>query len=111
MLQCYSDRIKCKVFLTSGKGDPTVVQSARAWHDYLVLGFQRHFLTPIHLKEKKNKKKTTLIMFNVKRTENEPLREFVKHFNEMALEVPSCPVEVQITAVIQGLKGVILSGL
>lgn len=98
MLQCYSDYIKCKVFLT------------QQWFDQLAPGsityFQEFSKVFLHqFTSSKRHKKTTLSLFEVKRSEGETLREFVRRFNTAALEVPTCPHEVQISAFTQGLKG------
>lgn len=104
MLHCYSDRIKCKVFLT------TLVKSAQQWFDQLVpesitffQDFSEVFLHQFTIS--KRHKKTTLSLFEIKRLEGEALREFVRRFNTATLEVTTCPSEVQINAFTQGLKG------
>lgn len=104
MLHCYSDHIKCKVFLT------TLVKSAQQWFDQVAPGsitsFQEFSSVVLHqFTSSKRHKKTTLSLFEMKRMESETLREFVRRFTTTTLEVPTCPLEVHISAFIQGLKG------
>ncbi|XP_073057035.1 uncharacterized protein [Primulina eburnea] len=88
MLHCYSDKIKCKVFLT------TLVDSAR--------GFRDTFLH--HFSSSKRYKKTAFSLFEVKQSGDESLRAYIRRFNKASLEVPACAPETKTTAFTQGLK-------
>ncbi|XP_073136979.1 uncharacterized protein [Henckelia pumila] len=104
MLHCYTDRIKCKVFCT------TLVKSVQQWFNQLkpgsITSFESFSGMFLHqFTSRKRHKKTSLSLFDIRRKENESLRDFVKRFNSMVLEIPSCPTEVLISAFTQGLKG------
>ncbi|XP_073017934.1 uncharacterized protein [Primulina eburnea] len=103
MLHCYTDRIKCKVFLT------TLVDSAQRWFEGLASqsinsfqDFQRVFLH--HFSSSKKYKKTAFSLFEVKQSPEESLRAYIKRFNRVALDVPSCATETKTTAFTQGLR-------
>ncbi|XP_073045930.1 uncharacterized protein [Primulina eburnea] len=103
MLHCYTDRIKCKVFLT------TLVDSAQRWFDGLAPlsiksfdDFQKIFLH--HFSSSKKYKKTAFSLFEVRQGPEESLRMYIKRFNKVALDVPTCAVETKTTAFTQGLK-------
>ncbi|XP_073049671.1 uncharacterized protein [Primulina eburnea] len=80
MLHCYTDRIKCKVFLTTLKA------------------FLHHFSSS------KKYKKTAFSLFEVRQGPEESLRMYIKRFNKVALDVPTCAAETKTTAFTQGLK-------
>ncbi|XP_073067230.1 uncharacterized protein [Primulina eburnea] len=103
MLHCYTDRIKCKVFLT------TLVDSAQRWFEGLTpqsvqsfRDFQKVFLH--HFSSSKKYKKTAFSLFEVKQSPEESLRAYIRRFNRVALDVPSCATETKTTAFIQGLR-------
>ncbi|XP_073039411.1 uncharacterized protein [Primulina eburnea] len=103
MLHCYTDRIKCKVFLT------TLVDSAQRWFDGLAPlsiksfeDFQKAFLH--HFSSSKKYKKTAFSLFEVRQRPEESLRMYNKRFNKVALDVPTCAAETKTTAFTQGLK-------
>ncbi|XP_075497954.1 uncharacterized protein LOC142535740 [Primulina tabacum] len=48
---------------------------------------------------------TALSLFNVKQQEQESLRDFVKRFNKMVIDVPSATPDILISAFTQGLRG------
>ncbi|XP_073031174.1 uncharacterized protein [Primulina eburnea] len=103
MLHCYTDRIKCKVFLT------TLVDSAQRWFDGLAPlsiksfeDFQKAFLH--HFSSSKKYKKTAFSLFEVRQGPEESLRMYIKRFNKVALDVPTCAAETKTTAFTQGLK-------
>ncbi|XP_073051219.1 uncharacterized protein [Primulina eburnea] len=103
MLHCYTDRIKCKVFLT------TLVDSAQRWFEGLppqsvhsFRDFQKVFLH--HFSSSKKYKKTAFSLFEVKQSPEESLRGYIKRFNRVALDVPSCAAETKTTAFTQGLR-------
>ncbi|XP_075473861.1 uncharacterized protein LOC142504905 [Primulina tabacum] len=102
MLHCYGDQIKCKVFLT------TLVDSAQRWFEGLVPqcihcfeDFQKVFLQ--QFSSNKKYKKTAFSLFEVKQGQDETLRAYIKRFNRVALDVPSCAPETKTTAFMQGL--------
>ncbi|XP_073051296.1 uncharacterized protein [Primulina eburnea] len=102
MLHCYEDPIKCKVFLT------TLVDSAQRWFEGLAPqsiccfeDFQKVFLH--QFSSSKKYKKTAFSLFEVKQRQDETLRAYLKRFNRVALDVPTCAPETKTTAFMQGL--------
>ncbi|XP_075481216.1 uncharacterized protein LOC142521927 [Primulina tabacum] len=102
MLHCYGDQIKCKVFLT------TLVDSAQRWFEGLTPqsincfeDFQKVFLH--QLSSSKKYKKTAFSLFEVKQRQDETLRAYLKRFNRVALDVPTCAPETKTSAFMQGL--------
>ncbi|XP_075479331.1 uncharacterized protein LOC142520215 [Primulina tabacum] len=103
MLHCYTDRIKCIVFLT------TPVDSAQKWFEGLAPqslhsfeDFQKVFL--LHFSSSKKYKKSAFSLFEVKQSPNESLRAYIRRFNKVALNVPTCATETMTTAFTQGLR-------
>ncbi|XP_073025057.1 uncharacterized protein [Primulina eburnea] len=103
LLHQYSDPIKCRVFLT------TLVRSSQQWFNLLRPGtistfqdFGRAFLH--QFASSKKHPLTALSLFNVKQ-EQESLRDFVKRFNKMVIDVPSDTPDILISAFTQGLRG------
>ncbi|XP_073318005.1 uncharacterized protein [Primulina huaijiensis] len=103
MLHCYTDRIKCKMILT------TLVDSAQRWFEGLApqsihsfKDFQKVFLH--HFSRSKKYKKTAFSLFEVKQSSDESLRAYIKRFNRVALDVPTCATETKTTAFTQGLR-------
>ncbi|XP_073129061.1 uncharacterized protein [Henckelia pumila] len=103
MLHCYGDKIKCKVFLT------TLVDSAQRWFEKLepqsvrsFAEFKQVFLQ--HFGSSKRYKKTAYSLFEAKQSGEESLRTYIKRFNKITLEVPTCAQETKITAFTQGLR-------
>ncbi|XP_075515906.1 uncharacterized protein LOC142550713 [Primulina tabacum] len=103
MLHCYTDRIKCKVFLT------TLVDSAQRWFEGLASqsissfgDFQKVFLH--HFSSSKKYKKTAFSLFEVKQNPEESLRAYIRRFNRVALDVPTCATETKTTTFTQGLR-------
>ncbi|XP_075481136.1 uncharacterized protein LOC142521847 [Primulina tabacum] len=103
MLHCYIDRIKCKVFLT------TLVDSAQRWFEGLApqsihsfKDFQTVFLH--HFSSSKKYKKTAFSLFKVKQSPEESLRAYIRRFNRVDLDVPTCATETKTTAFTQGLR-------
>ncbi|XP_075475761.1 uncharacterized protein LOC142511434 [Primulina tabacum] len=85
MLHCYTDRIKCKVFLT------TLVDSAQRWFEGLApqsIGsfkdFQKVFSH--HFSSSKKYKKTAFSLFDVKQSREESPRAYIRRFNRVALD-------------------------
>ncbi|XP_075521560.1 uncharacterized protein LOC142554767 [Primulina tabacum] len=103
MLHCYTDRIKCKVFLT------TLVDSAQRWFEGLTSqsissfkDFQKVFLH--RFSSSKKYKKTAFSLFEVKQNPEESLRAYIRRFNRVALDVPTCATETKTTAFTWGLR-------
>ncbi|XP_075478808.1 uncharacterized protein LOC142519658 [Primulina tabacum] len=103
MLHCYIDRIKCKVFLK------TLVDSAQRWFEGLAPqclhyfdDFQKIFLH--HFSSSKKYKKTAFSLFKVKQSPEESLRDRIRRFNRVALDVPTCVTETKTTAFTHGLR-------
>ncbi|XP_075507649.1 uncharacterized protein LOC142544491 [Primulina tabacum] len=103
MLHCYTDRIKCKVFLT------TLVDSAQRWFEGLApqsinsfKDFEKVFSH--HFSSIKKYKKTAFSLFEVKQSPKESLRSYIKRFNRVALDVPTCATETKTTAFTQDLR-------
>ncbi|XP_075507473.1 uncharacterized protein LOC142544296 [Primulina tabacum] len=103
MLHCYTDRIKCKVFLT------TLVDSAQRWFEGLApqsihsfKDFQKVFSH--HFSSSKKYKKTAFSLFEVKQSPEESLRAYIRRFNRVTLDVPTCATETKTTAFTQGLS-------
>ncbi|XP_075489582.1 uncharacterized protein LOC142528419 [Primulina tabacum] len=103
MLHCYTDRIKCKVFLT------TLVDSAQRWFEGLApqsIGsfkdFQKVFSH--HFSSSKKYKKNAFSLFEVKQKPEESLRAYIRRFNRVALDVPTCATETKTTAFTQALR-------
>ncbi|XP_073037999.1 uncharacterized protein [Primulina eburnea] len=102
MLHCYEDQIKCKVFLT------TLIDSPQRWFEGLAPqsircfeDFQKVFLH--QFSSSKKYKKTAFSLFEVKQRQDETLRAYLKRFNRVALDVPTCAPETKTTAFMQGL--------
>lgn len=103
MLHCYGDQIKCKVFLT------TLVDSAQRCFEKLKPDsiksfpkFQSLFLH--HFSSSKRHRRTAFSLFEVKQNTEESLRVFLKRFNKISLDVPTCAAETKISAFVQGLR-------
>ncbi|XP_075521486.1 uncharacterized protein LOC142554701 [Primulina tabacum] len=101
MLHCYGDQIKCKVFLT------TLVDSAQRWFEGLTPqsincfeDFQKVFLH--QFSSSKKYKKTAFSLFEVKQRQDETLRAYLKRFNRVSLDVPTCAPETKTTPFMQG---------
>ncbi|XP_073121510.1 uncharacterized protein [Henckelia pumila] len=102
MLNCYGEKIKCKVFLTA------FLDSSQRWFEKLepqsiqsFAEFKQVFLQ--HFSSSKRYKKTAYSLFEVKQLGEEFLRTYIKNFNKADLEVPTCAQETKITAFTQGL--------
>ncbi|XP_073285001.1 uncharacterized protein [Primulina huaijiensis] len=104
LLHRYSDGVKCRVFLT------TLVGPAQRWFDLLpphsITSF-REFSTVFMNQYATSKRylKTSLGLFNVKQSDADSLRDFIKRFNDAALEVPAAATETLVNAFTQGLRG------
>ncbi|XP_073033912.1 uncharacterized protein [Primulina eburnea] len=103
MLQCYTDRIKCKVFLT------TLVDSVQRWFEGLTPQSINSFkefkkVFSHHFSSSKKYKKTAFSLFEVKQSPEESLRAYIRRFNRVALDVPTCATETKTIAFTQGLR-------
>ncbi|XP_075507412.1 uncharacterized protein LOC142544238 [Primulina tabacum] len=103
ILHCYTDRIKCKVFLT------ILVDSAQRWFEGLApqsissfKDFQK--VLSHHFSSSKKYKKNAFSLFEVKQSTEESLRAYIQRFNRVALDVPTCATETKTTAFTQGLR-------
>ncbi|XP_075497505.1 uncharacterized protein LOC142534520 [Primulina tabacum] len=96
--------IKCRVFLT------TLVRLSQQWFNLLRAGtirtFQNFGRAFLHrFASSKKHPLTALSLVNVKQQEQENLRDFVKRFNKMVIDVPSATPDILICAFTQGLRG------
>ncbi|KAL0406281.1 UNVERIFIED_CONTAM: hypothetical protein Slati_3942000 [Sesamum latifolium] len=102
LLHRYTDRIKCRVFVT------TFARAAQQWFNQLPVGtignFQEFCSLFLHQFASSRKlQKTELSLFAVRQKDDEPLKEYVQRFNAAALEVPVATQEVKASAFSQGL--------
>ncbi|XP_073025198.1 uncharacterized protein [Primulina eburnea] len=103
MLHCYTDRIKCKVFLI------TLVDSAQRWFKGLAPQIISSFkdsqkVFSHHFSSSKKYKKSAFSLFEVKQSPEESLRAYIRRFNRVALDVPTCATETKTTTFTQGLR-------
>ncbi|XP_075499324.1 uncharacterized protein LOC142537715 [Primulina tabacum] len=103
MLHCYADKIKCKVFIT------ILVDSAQRWFEGLAPHSIQSFedLHKIFLQQfssSKKYKKTAFSIFDAKQNPEESFRAYIRSFNRVALDVPSCAPETKITTFTQRLR-------
>ncbi|XP_073304165.1 uncharacterized protein [Primulina huaijiensis] len=103
MFHSYTDRIKCKVFLT------TLIDSAQRWFEGLApqsihsfKDFQKVFLH--HFSRSKKYKKTAFSLFEIKQSLKESLRAYIRRFKRVALDVPIYATETKTTEFTQGLR-------
>ncbi|KAL0462221.1 UNVERIFIED_CONTAM: hypothetical protein Slati_0109700 [Sesamum latifolium] len=103
LLHCYTDGIKCRVFVTIFAG------AAQQWFNQLPVGaigsFQEFRSLFLHHQFASSRKvrNTELSLFAVRQKEDEPLKEYLQRFNIAALEVPAATQEVKASAFSQGL--------
>ncbi|XP_075507539.1 uncharacterized protein LOC142544370 [Primulina tabacum] len=64
--------------------------------------FQKVFLH--HFSSSKKYKKTVFSIFEVKQSPKESLRAYIRRFNRVALDVPTCATETKTTTFTQGLR-------
>ncbi|XP_042446403.1 uncharacterized protein LOC122031346 [Zingiber officinale] len=102
LLHQYSDTVKCRVFLNTLSG------SAQKWFDGLPHGaitcfadFKSVFLH--HFASSRKYQKTDHCLFALKQGSAEPLRSYIKRFNQVALDVPSATSEILMSAFSHGL--------
>ncbi|KAL0416358.1 UNVERIFIED_CONTAM: hypothetical protein Slati_3467700 [Sesamum latifolium] len=102
LLHRYTDRIKCRVFVT------TFARAAQQWFNQLPEGaigsfqeFRSLFLHQFASSRKLGK--TELSLFAVRQKDDEPLKEYLQRFNAAALEVSAATQEVKASAFSQGL--------
>ncbi|KAL0428673.1 UNVERIFIED_CONTAM: hypothetical protein Slati_3042100 [Sesamum latifolium] len=102
LLHCYTDGIKCLVFITTFAG------AAHQWFNQLPVGaigsFQEFRSLFLHQFASSPKvRKMELSLFAVRQKEDEPLKEYLQRFNTAAMEVPAATQEVKASAFSQGL--------
>ncbi|KAL0462073.1 UNVERIFIED_CONTAM: hypothetical protein Slati_0094900 [Sesamum latifolium] len=102
LLHCYTDGIKCRVFVTTFAG------VAQQWSNQLPVGaigsFQEFRSLFLHQFASSRKvRKTELSLFVIRQKEDKPLKEYLQKFNTAALEVPAATQEVKASAFSQGL--------
>ncbi|XP_042441378.1 uncharacterized protein LOC122026719 [Zingiber officinale] len=102
LLHQYSDAVKCRVFLNTLSG------SAQKWFDGLLHGsiacfsdFKIAFLR--HFTSSRKYKKTNHCLFTLKQGSAEPLRSYIKRFNQVTQDVPSAISEILMSAFSHGL--------
>ncbi|XP_042386649.1 uncharacterized protein LOC121978359 [Zingiber officinale] len=102
LLHQYNDVIKCQVFLN------TLSDSTQKWFDGLPNGpitwfhdFKTIFLC--HFASNRKYQKTYHYLFALKQGLAGPLRSYIKHFNQMAQDVPSATFEMLMSAFSHGL--------
>ncbi|XP_042404632.1 uncharacterized protein LOC121994772 [Zingiber officinale] len=102
LLHQYCDAVKCRVFLNTLSG------SAQKWFDglshrsincfsYFKIVFLRHFTSS------RKYQKTDHCLFALKQGSSEPLRSYIKRFNQVAQDVPSAMSEILMSAFSHGL--------
>ncbi|XP_075474792.1 uncharacterized protein LOC142505609 [Primulina tabacum] len=64
--------------------------------------FQKVFLH--HFSSNKKYKKAAFSLFEVKQSPEESLMSYIRRFNRVALDVPTCATETKTTAFTQGLR-------
>ncbi|XP_042396661.1 uncharacterized protein LOC121986788 [Zingiber officinale] len=102
LLHQYSDVVKCRVFLNTLSG------SAQKWFDGLPHGsitcfsdFKITFLR--HFASSRKYQKTDHCLFALKQGSAEPLRSYIKRFNQVAQDVLSGTSEILMSAFSHGL--------
>ncbi|XP_042404581.1 uncharacterized protein LOC121994698 [Zingiber officinale] len=102
LLHQYSDVIKCRVFLNTLSG------SAKKWFDRLPHGsitcfsdFKIAFLR--HFASSRKYQKMDHYLFVLKQGPSEPLRSYIKRFNQVAQDAPSATSEILMSAFSHGL--------
>lgn len=101
-LHQYNNGVKCRVFLT------TLARLSQCWFNRLkprFIGFFEDFSTLFlhHFASSKRYHKTPLSLFSMKQQNKETLREYIQHFNQLVLEVPSTILEILVSIFSQGL--------
>ncbi|XP_042400797.1 uncharacterized protein LOC121990798 [Zingiber officinale] len=98
-----SDAIKCQVFLN------TLSSSAQKWFDRLSNGSITYFFHDFktiflrHFTSSRKYQKTDHCLFTLKQGSTEPLRSYVKHFNQVAQDVSSVTSEILMSVFSHGL--------
>ncbi|XP_042404863.1 uncharacterized protein LOC121995101 [Zingiber officinale] len=102
LLHQYSDAVKCRVFLNTLSG------SVQKWFDGLshgsitcFLDFKTAFLR--HFASNRKYQKMDHCLFALKQGPSEPLRSYVKHFNQLDQNVPTATSEILMSAFSHGL--------
>ncbi|XP_042380277.1 uncharacterized protein LOC121972697 [Zingiber officinale] len=102
LLHQYSDVVKCRVFLNTLSG------STQKWFDGLphgsIIYFQDFKTTFLHHFASSMKyQKTDHCLFALKQGPAEPLRSYIKRFNQVAQDAPSATSEILMSAFSHGL--------
>ncbi|XP_042404942.1 uncharacterized protein LOC121995204 [Zingiber officinale] len=102
LLHQYNDAVKCRVFLN------TLSSSAQKWFDGLPHGsitcfsdFKIAFLR--HFASSRKYQKTDHCLFALKQGSAEPLRSYIKRFNQVTQDIPSATSERLMSAFSHGL--------
>ncbi|XP_042472566.1 uncharacterized protein LOC122055265 [Zingiber officinale] len=102
LLHQYSDVVKCRVFLN------TLFGSVQKWFDGLphgsitcFLDFETAFLR--HFASSRKYQKTDYCLFTLNQGPTEPLRSYIKCFNQVAQDVPSATSEILMSVFSHGL--------
>ncbi|XP_042467528.1 uncharacterized protein LOC122050709 [Zingiber officinale] len=102
LLHQHSDAVKCRMFLNTLSG------SAQKWFDGLPHGsitcfsdFKIAFLH--HFASSRKYQKTNHCLFALKQGSAEPLRSYIKRFNQVAQEVPSATSKILMSVFSHGL--------
>ncbi|XP_042465707.1 uncharacterized protein LOC122048177 [Zingiber officinale] len=102
LMHQYSDAIKCRVFLN------TLSSSAQRWFDRFPAGsityfqdFKNAFLH--HFASSRRYQKMNHFLFALKQGSAEPLKAYIKCFNQVAQDVPSTTSDILISAFSHGL--------
>ncbi|XP_042460568.1 uncharacterized protein LOC122044092 [Zingiber officinale] len=111
LLHQYSDAVKCRVFLNTLSG------SAQKWFDGLphwsitcFADFKSVFLR--HFASSRKYQETYHCLFALKQGSAEPLRSYIKRFNQVAQDVPSATSEIPMSIFSHGLtEGEFFRGL
>ncbi|XP_042426235.1 uncharacterized protein LOC122014118 [Zingiber officinale] len=102
LLHQYNDAVKCRVFLNTLSG------SVQIWFDGLPHGsitcfqdFKTAFLH--HFASSRKYQKTDHCLFALKQGPAEPLKSYIKRFNQVAQDVPSATSEILMSVFSHGL--------
>ncbi|XP_042460094.1 uncharacterized protein LOC122043530 [Zingiber officinale] len=102
LLHQYSDAVKCRVFLNTLSG------SAQKWFDRLPhesINYFSDFKTAFlrHFASSRKYQKTDHCLFTLKQGPSEPLRSYIKRFNQVVHDVPSATSEILMSILSHGL--------
>ncbi|XP_042437293.1 uncharacterized protein LOC122023301 [Zingiber officinale] len=103
LLQQFSDRVKCQMFLT------TLGRAAQRWFKRLPEGSIRRFrdfhkVFLHHFSSNRRYHKTPWSLFSIKQGPKKSIRAYIKRFNQVAIDVPNTTTELLVSAFSQGLN-------